>query len=95
MKAEASDPRQTGFEVGEPAYHVHFWSQPTAPAAARQEEVMWHCEEWRLSEAGDVEEVLAWAEANAGGRHVVVWAEVRCGDELGLVRLLGRDPGAR
>ena len=40
---------------------------------------------------GDVDEVIAWAEATTAGRTFVLYACVPY-DGLGLVRLLGTDP---
>jgi hypothetical protein len=36
----------------------YFWHRPDAPPGVAQRQVMWHCDEYRLSDAVDVEEVL-------------------------------------
>jgi len=46
----------------------------------------------RLRGARDVHEAIGWAEANAGGRDVAVYAEVDRGPEHGHVLLVGNDP---
>jgi hypothetical protein len=54
---------------------------------------MWHCDEYRVSDAADVEEVLAWAGGEARpGRTFVLYLEQRDDQRCGLVRLLGTDP---
>ncbi len=93
MIVEGVDPRNIEWEVDRPAYRVYFWHQPPAPAGVAPTELMWHCEEYRLSDVTDVEEILGWARARATpDQTVVVYAE--CGDlgRSGLVRLWGVDP---
>jgi hypothetical protein len=53
---------------------------------------MWSSYVIRLRGAGDVHEAIAWADANAHGRSVAVYAEVDRGPEHGHVLLLGTDP---
>jgi hypothetical protein len=62
MHTTPVDPRSSGWEVDQPAYHVYFWRPPSSVPDA-----MWTSDEWRLTEA-DVHEVLAWAEDQAKGR---------------------------
>ena len=50
MIVEGVDPRDTQWEVDWPVYRVYFWHQPPAPPGVAQEQVMWHCDEYRLSE---------------------------------------------
>lgn len=65
-KAEPVDPRDTFWEKDDPAYRVCFWHrQSDRPMAG------WVSDEWRISNV-DVAEVLAWAEAQAGGRRVTI-----------------------
>ena len=96
MIAEGVDPRDIIWEADDPVYRVYFWHQPPAPEGIPQEQVMFHCDEWRLSGAGDVHEVLAWAEQHKGARSYTLYAEH---DEdrggafaRGLIRLAGTDP---
>jgi hypothetical protein len=90
---DGADPRDTRWEADRPVYRVYFWHQPPAPPGVAQEHVMWHCDEYRLSDVTDVEEVLAWARGTARpDQTYVVYVEQRDGDRSGLVRLLGTDP---
>jgi hypothetical protein len=58
MEVRPVDPRDVGREV--PAvYRVYFWSRGRTM-----------CEEFELTEAVDVHEVLRWIDANAAGRDV-------------------------
>ncbi len=77
MQAQPVDPRDTRWEVVQPAYHVHFW-QPGVT------------DEWELDGA-DVDEVLRWAAGHASGRRYVVYVCVTATEGKGLIRLLGTD----
>lgn len=93
MIVEGIDPRDTEWEVEGPVYRVYFWSQPGAPAGTSREHVMFHSDEYRLSEAADVGEVLDWARATA--RHdqtFTLYVEHRHDDRPGLIHLMGVDP---
>ncbi|GAB2755679.1 hypothetical protein GCM10027020_04770 [Nocardioides salsibiostraticola] len=95
MKIEGVDPRDTQWETDWPDYRVYFWYQPPASPVTAQEQVMWHCAEYRLSEANDVQEVLDWARSSARpDQTFVVYAEHRDGQRHGLVRLFGTDPNS-
>jgi len=74
------DPRDQTWELDRPTYRVHF------------HDVRGASDEYEVREA-DVGEVLAWAEAECGGRTFVLYACVPT-DGLGLVRLHGSDPNA-
>jgi hypothetical protein len=76
--------------VGEPSYQIQFWRKMNDPAPPLVP--MWASELHRIVGVEDVEEALAWAEANAAGRRVVVYAEVDRAPNIGLVRLRGKDP---
>jgi hypothetical protein len=92
---EGVDPRDTEWEIDWPVYRVYFWHQPPAPAGVAQEQVMWHCDEYRLSQAADVEEVLHWARNSARrDQTFILYVEHRDGHRSGLVRLLGVDPNS-
>lgn len=76
------------WEVERPTYRLHFWSAGPNPSRGG---VAWASDEWRLTDARDVREVLDWAEAQGKGRRIELLAEVRQ-QRLGVVRLLGIDP---
>jgi hypothetical protein len=79
MDAQPVSPQDTEWEIDHPAYRVYFHDAHHTSY------------EYRLTGA-DVDEVLAWAEANAAGRTYVAYVEVSA--SKGLVRLLGQDPNA-
>jgi hypothetical protein len=92
---EGVDPRDTQWEVDWPVYRVYFWHQPPAPAGVAQEHVMWHCDEYRLSDVANVEEVLDWARNKArSDQTFVIYVEQRDAERSGLVRVLGVDPSS-
>ena len=71
MESFRVDPRDTTWEQDSPTYRVYFWGHPQHPS-----------DEWRLTGAQSVFEVIAWAERNAGiHRTYQVWIEAR--DEQG------------
>lgn len=78
MIIEGVDPRDTEWEVDRPVYRVYFWHQPPAPPGVAHEHVMWHCDEYRLSEATDFEDVLGWARSKArpDRRSSSMWSSV-------------------
>ena len=89
------DPRDTRWEVDNPVYRVYFWHRPAVAPGSDQELWMWHCEEWRLTGAADVHEVLAWANGpEARARVFELFVESSRG-ELGLLRLAGTSPDRR
>ena len=56
---------------------------------------MWHCDEYRLREATDVDEVLNWARSSARpDQTFVLYLEHSYAHGNGLVRLLGVDPNS-
>jgi hypothetical protein len=92
---EGVDPRDTQWEADQPVYRVYFFHQPDALPSVAQQHVMWHCDEHRLRDATDVEEVLGWARTKARPDQVfVVYVEQRDAQRSGLVRLLGVDPNS-
>jgi hypothetical protein len=84
VRAEPVDPRDTNWEVGEPAYRVYFWSQPRPGE-------MWVSDEWELTGA-DVTGALRWANDNADSRRFVLYARIDTAQGPGLIHLLGIDP---
>ena len=92
---EGVDPRDTRWEVVWPVYRVYFWHQPPASPGVTQEDAMWHCDEYRVSDAVDVEEVVAWARDKARpDQTFVLYLEQRDAERSELVRLLGADPSS-
>jgi hypothetical protein len=74
---------ELGQEYNEPHYRVSFWTGTS--------------EEWVEIYEADIDEVLAWVQANADGRFYTVWARVRLPrgeteDDVVDVRLYGTDP---
>ena len=97
MRASPIDPRDTEWECSDPAYRVYFWSQPTSPLVA------YTSYEWRITDASDVHEVVAWAESERRGRTYELFVEhtdrMESRDEgwtdaPGLIRLAGSNPTA-
>ena len=93
MIIQGVDPRDTQWEVDRPVYRVYFWHQPPAPAGVPEEHAGWHCDEYRLSDVTDVEQVLGWARTTArADQTFVLYLEQGDAERRGLVRLLGTDP---
>lgn len=90
LHAELVDPRYVTAEENEPTYRVDFWTY-TRPELAAQERGL-ATEEWRVSGARDVHEVIAWADQHSSGRQYVLSAEFRQEQGTGLVRLSGKFP---
>jgi hypothetical protein len=90
---ELVDPRGVTWEVEQPVYRVYFWHQPPAPPDNGQDQIGYHCDEYRLSEAADVHEVIEWARNSArSDQTFVLHLEYRDSGGLGLIRLAGADP---
>lgn len=85
MDVRGVDPRDISWELAQPVYRVYFWGLP-GPDVAQA------CDERRITDAGDVEEVMEWAHQHAEGRIFVVYAEASDGAARGLLRLYGEDP---
>lgn len=81
IEAAQVDPRDTAWEVAGPAYRVYFYDSDQA------------ADEWRLTGASSVKEILDWADGSARGRRYVIYVEVNQ-LEPGLIRLDGIDPNA-
>lgn len=85
MQVRSIDPRGTAGEMESPTYRVYFWEpQATEKGATTGFKSVEH----EISGARDVNEMLRWAEANAGGRSFTAYVVV--GETL--VRLSGQDP---
>ena len=64
-------------------------------AAARTDRGLgaaYEVDEWLVTGAGDVTEVIDWASAKAAGRTYTLYAVHDRGDERGLIHLFGVDP---
>jgi len=86
------DQRAERWQITDTVYIVDFWRKISAPPAADPEKMGHQQSSFRLSNARDVNEVLAWASDNAAGRSFVVYAWVTSGGEPGLIQLYGVDP---
>jgi hypothetical protein len=87
------DHRDTEWEVEGPVYRVYIWHQPQAPEGVAQELMMFHSDEYRLSGAVDVGEVIDWARTTAGpDQSFTLYVEHCHGDSPGLIHLMGVDP---
>jgi hypothetical protein len=85
MDVQGVDPRDQTTEVNEPAYRVYFWTGDRDGAAS---------DEYECSGA-DVNEVIAWANANAKERVYSLWArtpDAMQPDGVCLVGLAGWEP---
>lgn len=89
VEAAPVDPRDVGSEEGRPAYRVYFWDgDPTASGSA----YAWRSDEWRVTGADDVGEVLAWASADQSSRRFELLVEVGRTPGVRVVRLSGLNP---
>ena len=89
MRVQPVDPRDTEWEVDRPAYRVYFWQQLDGGVDAG-----WASEEWQI-EGADVQEVLAWADADASHRAYGLYVCSTCEGVPGLIRLNGPDRTAQ
>jgi hypothetical protein len=72
------DPRDQRVEIEHPTYRVYFWSE-----GGRRSD------EYELTGAHSVAEVIEWAESQAGTRRVVIYLAVPTTDGMVLGRLHG------
>ncbi|HEX2321874.1 MAG TPA: hypothetical protein VHJ18_23075 [Streptosporangiaceae bacterium] len=83
MQVTGIDPRDVQFEMDKPDYRVYFFESDG------------RSDEYQLTGARDVAEVLDWVKANVGDRTYIVYVFTDFGpgsDKPSLIRLLGRDP---
>jgi hypothetical protein len=83
MQVMGIDPRDVRSEVDRPDYRVYFFESDG------------RSNEYHLTGAQDVAEVLDWATASANDRRYVVYVRTDFGpgsEQPVLIRLLGRDP---
>lgn len=93
MIIELVDPRGIEHEVDQPVYRVYFWHRPAAIPGVAQEDMAYHCEEYRLEGASDVHEVISWATMRARPEQTyILYVEHHVDGRPGLMRLAGRDP---
>lgn len=92
MKCEGLDPRIVTYEDESPRYWVIFWSY-----GGRDENGRYYgleSDEWRLSGARDIYEVIEWANSDKKKRQYQIFSEytVPETDALGISLLYGEDP---
>jgi hypothetical protein len=93
VHASSVDPRDTLWEVDRPTFRVYFWHQQAAPADIPQHVMAYVSDEYRLTEASDVFEVIAWARATARDEQTfTLYVEQDSDVGPGLIRLAGVDP---
>ena len=84
MDARPVDPRDITWEVDNPIYRVTFWRMDGSAS-----------DEWRLADAANVLDVLAWADARLeAGWTYQVFIETSAARGLGSLRLMGPNPSA-
>jgi hypothetical protein len=88
MQVRKVDPRDTRWEVDQPAYRVYFWRRLGDDPYSG-----WASEEWQVEDA-DVQEVLSWAGKGRARRSYTLYVCCTCETEPGLIRLAGIDPTA-
>lgn len=93
MHAQGVDPRDVTWEDEQPVYRVYFWGRSKAPDNVPPEHVGYYCREYRVSDADDIHEVIAWADqATVGDETYTLYVERQESGETGLIRLAGTDP---
>lgn len=84
MDAQPIDPRDITWEVDYQTYRVTFWRRDGSAS-----------NEWRLTNAINVHDALAWADARVEpGRTYQVFIETATTRGLGTLRLVGPNPSA-
>jgi len=84
MEVAHADRRVIATTVEEPAYWVVFWNATGAT------------EEYRVTRASSVHEVLSWAELKSQGRTFGLYVEAGgTAEDRHLTRLSGRDPNEK
>ena len=86
MQVRLVDPRDARWEVDAPTYRVYFWERSSGSSGPG-----WASEEWEIS-GTDVGEIIDWASRDTKHREYMLYACCTCNGELGLIRLLGRNP---
>jgi hypothetical protein len=86
VKVESVDERTTSWEQDFPTYRVYFWDVTTMPGS------LFSVYTYELTEAHNVQQVLAWADANARGRIYQVFVITGEEGHRGLLHLCGTTP---
>ena len=86
MKVRSVDERDTRWESEFPAYRVYFWENSSGPPHG------WSSYPYELTDVHNVQQVLAWADANARGRTYQVFAVAGSEADVGLLHLCGSTP---
>ena len=87
------DPRRAGWEVTPTAYHVYFWGSAGDGVMLAGGTQMASSDEYEVSGARDVTDVLEWARQNARGRTFTIYAAVEnVLTDHGIVQVYGTDP---
>jgi hypothetical protein len=97
MRIRSVDPRDVGWGEDSPNYRVTFWErQSPLPPGIPPEAMGYTSYEYEISDAVDVFQVIAWAEAEAGDHTYTLYATVSSHNdphgEPGLLHLAGIDP---
>jgi hypothetical protein len=95
MDVRSVDERTAQWENPFPTYRVYFFDNPYGGLHS------WTTYTYEITEAHNVQQVLAWADANARGRPYCVYVVVFNGgvrtdpeEKVGLVQLSGWDPNS-
>lgn len=94
MNIEAGPPPNPVWQQQARIYHVHFYRQLSNPEPPLVP--FWESSEYQITDAGDVGKVLEWAQAEAAGRVIALFVEVRAvpPGPPGMLLLYGRNPTA-
>jgi hypothetical protein len=91
MNIQPVDPRDTQWQIDDPAYRVTFWSEREDTSGTPA----WSASEFEVTGNGlEAEDVMSWArEQSKGNTQVVVYVLVdRLDSRPGLIRLAGHEP---
>lgn len=83
MEVQPVDPRDVEWDIDRPAYRVYFFDTTDGGFVS---------DEYEITAASDVDQVLAWARSEARGRPFVAYVMYQGGESLGAIRLAGADP---
>jgi hypothetical protein len=90
VDVEPVDPRDVKDEDRDPVYRVYFWESTAPPGTADVERYGMAADEYRLTGAENVQEVLAWAgERVRPDRAYELFVEVKLAGSVRHVRLSG------
>lgn len=98
MNIAPVDPRDADVEAPAPTYWVIFWQKGRQPEGLPGDvAVAFTSDEFRITDARDVHEVITWADSDPRGRQYSLYCELLRPDSLGnavIARLAGEDPNA-